>query len=60
MPELLDADDLIDRYAWATTAARLKRAAMPTGLFHGGVDERHSALNWLAAGADWHAVDTST
>lgn len=60
MVELLDADDLIYRYHWATTEARLKRQPMPAGLHASVVYERHYALNWLVAGADWDKVDTST
>lgn len=60
MRELLDADDLIFRYHWATVDARLKRQPMPAGLNASVVFERHYALNWLVQESAWDAVDTST
>jgi hypothetical protein len=60
--ELLDAADLVYRYDWAITDARIKNQAPPAGLDPGVVMERHYALNWLIGYADqeWDDVTTDT
>jgi len=60
--EILDETDLIFRYHWATTEARLKNIPMPGGLDDGVVYERHYALNWLVCYGelDWDDVTTDT
>jgi hypothetical protein len=60
--EILDAADLIYRYHWATTDARIKNQAPPAGLDPGVVMERHYALNWLVGYSDqeWDDVTTDT
>jgi Domain of unknown function (DUF4272) len=60
--EILDATDLIYRYHWAVTNARLRREAPPAGLDGGVVVERHYALNWLIgyAGQEWDDISTDT
>jgi hypothetical protein len=60
--EMLDALDLTFRLHWATTEARVKKAAVPAGVEPGVVAERHYALNWLTCfeGADWDDVTTPT
>src|SRR5262245_49623212 len=61
-PEILDAADLIYRYHWAVTEARLKAKPAPAGLDADVVMERHHALNWLIGYArqDWDDVSTDT
>ena len=60
--EILDATDLIYRYHWATTEARIKNQPPPAGLDPGVVQERHYALNWLVgySDQDWDDVTTDT
>jgi len=60
--EILDAADLIYRYHWATTEARIKNQPPPAGLDPGVVQERHYALNWLVGYSDqeWDDVTTDT
>ena len=60
--EILDAADLIYRYHWATTEARVKNQDPPAGLDPGVVMERHYALNWLVGYSDqeWDDVTTDT
>ena len=60
--EILDEADLIYRYHWATTQARLEGKESPAGLDSGIVYERHYALNWLIGYQDqpWDAVTTDT
>jgi hypothetical protein len=60
--DVLDALDLTFRLHWATTDARVKKAAQPSGVEPGVVAERHYALNWLTGfeGADWDDVTTPT
>lgn len=62
IPELLDEADLIYRYHWAVTNARLSGGDMPAGLNQSVVMERHYALNWLVGymGQDWDNVSTDT
>ena len=60
--EILDAADLIYRYSWATTEARVKNQEPPAGLDPGVVMERDHALNWLVGYSDqeWDDVTTDT
>jgi hypothetical protein len=60
--EILDAADLICRYHWATTEARIKNQPSPASLDPGVVHERHYALNWLIGYSDqeWDDVTTDT
>jgi hypothetical protein len=60
--EILDAADLIYRYHWATTEARIKNQPPPASLDPGVVMERHYALNWLVGYSDqeWDDVTTDT
>jgi hypothetical protein len=60
--ELLDAADLVYRYHWAVTEARIHDRAMPAGLDADVVMERHYALNWLIGYEDqeWDDVSTDT
>lgn len=60
--DILDAADLIYRYHWATTDARMNGRAAPAGLEPGVVYERHYALNWLIGygGQDWDDISTDT
>ncbi|HEX8907294.1 MAG TPA: DUF4272 domain-containing protein [Longimicrobiaceae bacterium] len=60
--EILDEADLIYRYDWATTDARIKGDDPPAGLHPGVVYERHYALNWLMCYFDqeWDDVSTDT
>lgn len=60
--EILDAADLIYRYNWATTDARINGRPMPGGLDGGVVYERHYALKWLIgyAGQAWDDITTDT
>lgn len=61
-PEILDQADLIYRYHWATTDARIKKQPAPAKLQSGVVLERHRALNWLTGYMDqeWDDVSTDT
>jgi hypothetical protein len=60
--EILDEADLIYRYHWAVTSARLKGQEAPAKLEGGVVQERHYALNWLIGYMDqaWDDVSTDT
>lgn len=60
--EILDAADLIYRYHWAVTDARINGKEAPAGLHPGVVMERHHALNWLIGymGQAWDDVTTDT
>ena len=60
--EILDQADLIYRYHWATTDARIKKQPAPAELEGGVVQERHYALNWLIGYMDqeWDEVSTDT
>lgn len=62
LDQLLDEADLIYRYHWATTNARLKGEDAPAKLEGGVVVERHYALNWLIGYMDqeWDDVSTDT
>ncbi len=61
-PEILDQADLIYRYHWATTDARIKGQPAPAKLDGGVVMERHYVLNWLIGYMDqaWDDVSTDT
>lgn len=60
--EILDQTDLIYRYHWATTNARIKGQPAPAKLQAGVVLERHYVLNWLTGYMDqkWDDVSTDT
>lgn len=60
--EILDMTDLMFRYNWATTEARLKGEDGVAGLMNGVVYEWHYALNWLvdAYNEEWDDVSTNT
>jgi len=60
--EILDAADLIYRYHWAVTDARLNNRQPPGKLDPGIVLERHYALNWLIGymGQEWDDISTDT
>jgi len=60
--EILDQADLLYRYHWATTDARVNGREAPAGLDGGIVYERHYALNWLIRymDQDWDDVSTDT
>lgn len=60
--EILDAADLIYRYHWATTDARINGRPAPAGLDPSVVYERHYALNWLIGygGQAWDDISTDT
>lgn len=60
--EILDANDLIYRYHWAVTDARINNRNAPSGLDGGVVMEQHYALNWLVGYMDqeWDDVSTDT
>lgn len=60
--EILDAADLIYRYHWAMTDARINSKDKPAGLDPGVVLERHYALNWLIGymGQEWDDISTDT
>jgi hypothetical protein len=45
--DILDQAELIYRYNWAVTNARLKGQQTPAALDPGVTQERHHALNWL-------------
>jgi hypothetical protein len=45
--DILDQADLIYRYHWAVTNARMKGQQIPAALDPGVTQERHYALNWL-------------
>jgi hypothetical protein len=60
--EILDQADLIYRYHWATTNARVNKQPAPAKLEGGVVQERHYVLNWLIGymGQEWDDVSTDT
>lgn len=60
--QILDQADLIYRYHWATTDARIKGQPAPAKLEGGVVQERHYALNWLIGYMDeeWDDISTDT
>ena len=62
MNDILNETDLIYRYHWAVTQARLDGEPPPAGLDPGVTMERHHALNWLVRyfDADWDDVTTDT
>jgi hypothetical protein len=62
MDHILDQADLIYRYHWAVTDARVNNRQAPAGLDPGVVYERHYALNWLIRYSDqeWDEVSTDT
>lgn len=51
--ELLDALDLIQRYAWACQDAVKLGFQMPAGLLYDVVRLRHRSLNWVIAAQDF-------
>lgn len=59
---ILDEADLIYRYHWAVTDARLKGKEAPAKLEGGVVRERHYVLNWLIGYMDqaWDDISTDT
>ncbi len=60
--ELLDRADLVYRYHWAVTDARINGREAPTGLNGSVVFERHYSLNWLTGylDQDWDDVSTES
>ncbi len=62
LASMLDEDDLIYRYHWAVTDARLKGKPAPAKLEGGVVMERHYVLNWLVRymGQAWDDISTDT
>ncbi|MBR0848325.1 DUF4272 domain-containing protein [Bradyrhizobium diazoefficiens] len=60
--DILDQADLIYRYHWAVSNARIKGQQMPAALNPGVTQERHHALNWLIGYQDqtWDHVTTDT
>ena len=59
--DILDQADLIYRYHWAVTNARMKGQQIPAGLDAGVTQERHYALNWLIGTEQaWDDVTTDT
>lgn len=60
--ELLDQTDLIYRYHWAVTDARINGRESPAGLDGSVVYERHYSLNWLIGYMDeeWDDISTDT
>jgi len=60
--QILDQSDLIYRYHWATTNARIKNQPAPAKLEGGVVQERHYVLNWLIGYMDeeWDDISTDT
>jgi Domain of unknown function (DUF4272) len=60
--EILDQADLIYRYHWAVTNARIKGQQVPAALDPGVTQERHYALNWLVGYSEqpWDQVTTDT
>lgn len=60
--QILDQADLIYRYHWATTDARIKSQPAPAKLESGVVQERHYVLNWLIGYMDeeWDDISTDT
>jgi Domain of unknown function (DUF4272) len=62
LDQILDQADLIYRYHWATTDARVKNQTAPAKLEGGVVQERHYVLNWLIGYMDqaWDDISTDT
>lgn len=62
LDEILDETDLIYRYHWAATNARINHQPAPAGLDGGVVKEWHYALNWLIGYMDeeWDDVSVDT
>jgi hypothetical protein len=62
LAQVLDEADLIYRYDWAVTDARINNKPCPAGLEAGVVQERHYSLNWLIGylDQDWDDVSTDT
>lgn len=60
--DILDQADLIYRYHWAVTNARVKGQQIPAGLNPGVTYERHYALNWLIGYNEqaWDDITTDT
>lgn len=60
--EILDEADLIYRYNWAVTDARVNQKKAPAKLEGGVVQERHYVLNWLVGYMDqeWDEISTDT
>lgn len=60
--QILDQADLIYRYHWATTDARINSHPAPSKLEGGVVQERHYTLNWLIGYMDqeWDDISTDT
>jgi len=60
--DILDQADLIYRYHWAVTNARIKGQQAPAALDPGVTKERHYALNWLIGYDEqaWDDVTTDT
>ncbi|MEO1287918.1 MAG: DUF4272 domain-containing protein [Chloroflexota bacterium] len=60
--EILDEADLIYRYSWASTNARMQQQEPPNGIHPSVVYERHYAFNWLRryGDADWDDVSADT
>ena len=60
--DILDQADLIYRYHWAVTNARIKGQQVPAALDPGVTQERHYALNWLVGYSEqpWDQVTTDT
>ena len=59
---ILDQADLIYRYHWAVTDARIKTQPAPAKLEVGVVQERHYVLNWLVGymEQEWDDISTDT
>jgi Domain of unknown function (DUF4272) len=60
--DILDEADLIYRYHWAVSNARIKGQQIPAALDAGVTAERHHALNWLIGYEEqaWDDVSTDT
>ena len=60
--EILDEADLIYRYHWAVTDARINGKSNPSKINSSVVLERHYALNWLIGYMDqkWDDISTDT
>lgn len=59
---ILDQTDLIYRYHWVTTEARINGKESPAGLNREIIMERHYVLNWLIGYLDqeWDDISTDT
>jgi hypothetical protein len=62
LTDILDEADLIYRYNWAVTDARVNKKEKPPKLEGGVVQERHYVLNWLIGYMDqeWDEISTDT